>query len=119
MADIRIGHAFRPDEKRLVLGLSDPTGDFLCRRRAESLAVFRVIPLVFHDLAPQCFAYSHGKLILGPLRQRAIWEGGLADTKVGTFAQALYVEAKKDGWMIVSMKNDWKRSVALPKSPPR
>jgi hypothetical protein len=38
---------------------------------------------------------------------------------VGTFAQALYVEAKKDGWMIVSMKNDWKRSVALPKSPPR
>lgn len=61
------------DEKRLVLGLSDPTGDFLCRRRAESLAVFRVIPLVFHDLASQCFAYSHGKLILGPLRQRAIY----------------------------------------------
>lgn len=29
-------------------------------------------------------------------------------SKVGTFSQALMEEAKKNGWVIVSMKNDWK-----------
>ena len=28
--------------------------------------------------------------------------------KVGTFTQALYDEAKKNGWTVISMKNDWK-----------
>ncbi len=28
------------------------------------------------------------------------------DTKVGTFTQALYDEAKKDGWFVISMKGD-------------
>jgi len=27
---------------------------------------------------------------------------------VSTFNQALYDEAKKNGWTIISMKNDWK-----------
>jgi hypothetical protein len=27
--------------------------------------------------------------------------------------QALYDEAKKDGWMIISMKHDWKRIFAV------
>ena len=31
------------------------------------------------------------------------------DTKVGKFTQALYDEAKKDGWVVISMKDDWKR----------
>ena len=35
------------------------------------------------------------------------------DTKVGTFTQALYDEAKKDGWTVISMKNDWKRIFAF------
>jgi hypothetical protein len=30
------------------------------------------------------------------------------ETKVGTFTQALYDEAKKNGWTVISMKNDWK-----------
>jgi len=33
---------------------------------------------------------------------------GLPDTKVGTFAQALYDEATKNGWTVISMKDDWK-----------
>ena len=37
----------------------------------------------------------------------------LPDTKVGTFTQALYDEAKKDGWIVISMKNDWKRIFAF------
>ena len=38
---------------------------------------------------------------------------GLPDTKVGTFTQALYDEAKKQGWTVISMKNDWKRIFAF------
>jgi phosphoglycolate phosphatase-like HAD superfamily hydrolase len=32
---------------------------------------------------------------------------GLPDSKVGTFTQALYDEAKQKGWTVISMKNDW------------
>jgi hypothetical protein len=38
---------------------------------------------------------------------------GTANTKVGTFTQALYDEAKKQGWGVISMKNDWKRIFAF------
>jgi phosphoglycolate phosphatase-like HAD superfamily hydrolase len=51
--------------------------------------------LVLHDDAVREYAY-------GPA-------DGLPDTKVGTFTQALYDEAKKRGWFVISMKNDWKR----------
>ncbi len=51
--------------------------------------------LVLHDDAEREVAY-------GPAN-------GLPDTKVGTFSQALYDEAKKSGWSVISMKNDWKR----------
>jgi hypothetical protein len=49
---------------------------------------------------------------LGVVAQREYAYGpalGLPDTKVGTLTQALYDEAKKDGWTVISMKNDWKR----------
>src|SRR5207247_10188906 len=55
----------------------------------------RLCMLVLHDDAKREYAY-------GPAR-------GLPDTKVGTFTQALYDEAKKKGWTVISMKNDWKR----------
>jgi phosphoglycolate phosphatase-like HAD superfamily hydrolase len=55
----------------------------------------RLMMLVLHDDAKREYAY-------GPAQ-------GLPDTKVGTFTQALYDEAKKDGWTVISMKNDWKR----------
>jgi hypothetical protein len=42
---------------------------------------------------------------------------GLPDTKVGTFTQALYDEAKKGGWTVISMKNDWKRNFEFDSSP--
>ncbi len=37
---------------------------------------------------------------------------GLPDTQVGTFTQALYDEAKKQGWIVISMNNDWKHIFA-------
>ena len=55
----------------------------------------RLMMLVLHDDAQREYAY-------GPAQ-------GLPDTKVGAFMQALYDEAKKDGWTVISMKNDWKR----------
>jgi hypothetical protein len=38
---------------------------------------------------------------------------GLPDTKVGTFTQELAEEAKSEGWIVISMKNDWKRIFAF------
>jgi hypothetical protein len=38
---------------------------------------------------------------------------GLKDTKVGTFPQALYDQAKKQGWIVISMKDDWKKIFAF------
>src|SRR5215831_1959999 len=59
----------------------------------------RPMMLVLHDDAQREYAY-------GPAQ-------GLPDTKVGTFTQALYDEAKKKNWTIISMKNDWKRIFAF------
>ena len=55
----------------------------------------RLMMLVLHDDATREYAY-------GPAQ-------GLPDTKVGAFTQALYDEAKKENWTVISMKNDWKR----------
>jgi len=55
----------------------------------------RLKMLVLHDDATREYAY-------GPAL-------GLPDTRVGTFTAALYDEAKKDGWTLISMKTDWKR----------
>ena len=35
----------------------------------------------------------------------------------GTFTQDLYDEAKKDGWVVISMKKDWKRIFGFDKAP--
>jgi hypothetical protein len=39
----------------------------------------------------------------------------LPDSKVGTFTQALYDEARAKGWAVISMKNDWKQIFAWEK----
>lgn len=36
-------------------------------------------------------------------------EHGLPNTHMGAFTPALYDEAQKDGWVVISMKNDWKQ----------
>jgi hypothetical protein len=48
--------------------------------------------LVLHDDAACEYAY-------GPAQ-------GLPDVKLGAFTQAVYDEARKAGWTVVSMKND-------------
>jgi phosphoglycolate phosphatase-like HAD superfamily hydrolase len=53
----------------------------------------RLMMLVHHDDAIREYAY-------GP------------ESKVGTFSDALTAEAKQKGWVVISMKNDWKRIFA-------
>ena len=55
----------------------------------------RLMMLVLHDDKEREYAY-------GPAN-------GLPNSKVGTFTQALYDEAKGKGWTVISMKNDWKQ----------
>jgi phosphoglycolate phosphatase-like HAD superfamily hydrolase len=54
----------------------------------------RLMGLVHHDDAAREYAYGPG--------------GGLPDTHVGTFSDALLAEANQSGWVVISMKNDWK-----------
>jgi phosphoglycolate phosphatase-like HAD superfamily hydrolase len=58
----------------------------------------RLMMLVFHDDAAREYAY-------GPAN-------GLPDTKFGHFSQSLMDEAKKNGWVVISMKDDWKHIFA-------
>jgi hypothetical protein len=62
----------------------------------------RFMLLVLHDDAAREFAY-------GPAL-------GLPNVKLGAFTPALYDQAKKEGWTVVSMKDDWK-SVFPPEAP--
>jgi hypothetical protein len=55
----------------------------------------RLAMLVLHDDAQREYAY-------GPAQ-------GLPASRVGTFTQALFDQAKREGWVVISMKNDWKR----------
>ena len=53
----------------------------------------RLAMLVLHDDARREYSY-------GPAQ-------GLPKTTVGEFSQALYDKARKNGWVVVSMKDDW------------
>ena len=55
----------------------------------------QLMMLVHHDDAIREYAY-------GPA-------GGLPDTHVGTFSDELLALAKTNGWIVISMKDDWKR----------
>ena len=59
----------------------------------------RLMMLVLHDDAQREYAY-------GPAL-------GLPDTRVGTFSQTLHDEANNRGWIVISMKSDWRRVFAF------
>jgi len=81
--------------RRPVAAFGNSDGDRQMLEYTGAGDKIRLMMLVLHDDAQREFAY-------GPAR-------GLPDTKIGTFSQALDDEAKKDGWTVISMKNDWKR----------
>ena len=89
--------------RRPVAAFGNSTGDQQMLEYTGAGEGLRLKMLVLHDDAKREYAY-------GPAE-------GLPDTKVGTFSQDLFDEAKKDGWIVISMKNDWKR-VFMFDSPP-
>ena len=94
-------NAGKPEGIHLMIGrrphaaFGNSTGDRQMLEYTKAGDGARLAMLVLHDDATREYAY-------GPAQ-------GLPDTKVGAFTQALYDEAKKDGWVVISMKNDWKR----------
>jgi phosphoglycolate phosphatase-like HAD superfamily hydrolase len=85
--------------RRPYAAFGNSTGDRQMLEWTGAGAGARLKMLVLHDDAAREYAY-------GPA-------AGLPDTRVGTFTPALYDEAKKNGWTVISMKNDWKRIFAF------
>lgn len=75
--------------KRPIAAFGNSTGDQQMLEWTQGNNKKNLELLVHHDDAVREFAY-------GP------------NSKVGTFSDALMIEANKQGWIVVSMKNDWK-----------
>jgi phosphoserine phosphatase len=80
---------------RPIAAFGNSTGDQQMLEYTGAGGDLRLKMLVLHDDNKREYAY-------GPAE-------GLPDTKVGTFTQALFDEAKHDGWIVISMKDDWKK----------
>jgi hypothetical protein len=89
--------------RRPVAAFGNSTGDQQMLEYTDAGEGLRLKMLVLHDDAVREYAY-------GPAE-------GLPDTKVGMFTQDLYDEAKMEGWVVISMKNDWKRIFAFDSAP--
>jgi hypothetical protein len=93
--------AGKPEGIHLMIGrrpraaFGNSTGDREMLEYTRAGDGARLAMIVLHDDAKREYAY-------GPAH-------GLPDSTVGTFTQALYDEAKKDGWIVISMKDDWKQ----------
>ena len=79
--------------RRPVAAFGNSIGDKQMLEYTQAGDGARLMMLVHHDDATREYAY-------GP------------KSKVGTFTEALMAEAKKKGWTVISMKNDWKRIFA-------
>jgi phosphoglycolate phosphatase-like HAD superfamily hydrolase len=98
-------NAGKPEGIHLMIGrrpraaFGNSTGDQQMLEYTAAGEGARLMMLVLHDDAKR--EYGYGPAI------------GLPYTKVGTLSEELYNEAKKQGWTVISMKNDWKRIFAF------
>jgi phosphoserine phosphatase len=79
--------------RRPVAAFGNSDGDQQMLQWTQAGSGARLMMLVHHDDAIREFAYG-------------------AESKIGTFSDALMADAKKRGWVVISMKNDWKRIFA-------
>jgi phosphoglycolate phosphatase-like HAD superfamily hydrolase len=81
--------------RRPFAAFGNSTGDQQMLEYTKGGTGMRLSMIVLHDDATREYAY-------GPAT-------GLPDSKVGTFTQGLYDEAMRSGWVVISMKKDWKK----------
>ncbi len=75
--------------RRPIAAFGNSDGDQQMLEWTQAGGGARLMMLVHHDDGAREFAYG-------------------AESKIGTFSDALMAEAKKDGWTVISMKDDWK-----------
>jgi phosphoglycolate phosphatase-like HAD superfamily hydrolase len=75
--------------RRPIAAFGNSDGDQQMLEWTQAGTGARLMMLVHHDDAVREFAYG-------------------AESKIGTFSDALMTEAKKNAWTVISMKNDWK-----------
>jgi len=80
--------------RRPIAAFGNSDGDQQMLEWTQAGSGARLMMLVHHDDAVREFAYG-------------------AESKIGTFSDALMAEAKKDGWTVISMKDDWKQIFAF------
>src|SRR5213593_2323916 len=88
--------------RRPVMAFGNSDGDREMLEYTQGGSGPRFMLLVLHDDAAREYAY-------GPAL-------GLPTPKLGAFTSALYEQTKKDGWTVVSMKDDWKQVFAFEKN---
>jgi phosphoserine phosphatase len=88
--------------RRPIAAFGNSVGDQQMLEYTQGGSGARLMLLVLHDDAAREFPY-------GPAR-------GLPDVKLGAFTPTLDEHAKKDGWTVVSMKDDWKQVFAFEQS---
>jgi haloacid dehalogenase-like hydrolase len=74
---------------RPIAAFGNSDGDQQMLEWTQASSGARLMMLVHHDDAVREFAYG-------------------AESKIGTFSDALMAEAKKNGWTVISMQDDWK-----------
>lgn len=84
--------------RRPVAAFGNSTGDQQMLEWTGAGERANLMMLVYHDDPVREYAY-------GPA-------GGLPNTHIGTFTQALMDEANERGWFVISMKDDWGRIFA-------
>ena len=80
--------------RRPIAAFGNSDGDQQMLEWTQAGSGARLMMLVHHDDAAREFAYG-------------------AESKIGTFSDALMAEAKKNGWTVISMKDDWKTIFAF------
>jgi hypothetical protein len=82
--------------QRPIAAFGNSAGDQQMLEYTQGGGGLRLMVLVHHDDAAREYAY-------GP------------ESKIGTFSEALMTEAKERNWIVISMKNDWKRVFSFDK----
>src|SRR5438874_5438969 len=80
--------------RRPIAAFGNSDGDQQMLEWTQAGSGARLMMLVHHDDATREFAYG-------------------AESKIGTFSDALMAEAKKNSWTIIGMKNDWTKIFAF------